>query len=306
MRSQPLSPSRSTRIAVVGDIHNHWGVQDHLALQSLNVDLALFVGDFGNEAVEVVRQIATLDIPIATTFGNHDAWYTATPWGRKRCPYDRSQEDRVKQQMELLKTADVGYQHQDFETVSVVGGRPFSWGGPEWRFSDFYHDWFGVRDFEESAQRIQDAAHAAANDTLIFLSHNGPTGLGKEPEDTCGKDWRPIGGDYGDPDLATAISAVKTSGKSVPLVTFGHMHHSLRHTKDVQRTRLCIENGTVYLNAACVPRIIETETGEQRNFSLVMMQDDQVTAVSLVWIQADLTIATSEYLYQTGQEEEPH
>jgi uncharacterized protein (TIGR04168 family) len=298
-----MSPSRSTRIAVVGDIHNHWNAQDHLALASLNVDLVLFVGDFGNEAVDVVRQIATLALPIATTFGNHDAWYTATPWGRKRCPYDRTQEDWVKQQMALLKEADTGYCHRDFDTVSVVGGRPFSWGGPEWRFKDFYGEWFGVHSFEESAQRMQDAANAAAHDTLIFLSHNGPTGLGKEPEDTCGKDWSPIGGDYGDPDLAAAIAAVKASGKLVPLVTFGHMHHSLRHTKEVQRTRLCLENGTVYLNAACVPRILDTETGEQRNFSVVTLQDHLVTEVNLVWVNADLTIASTECLHTAAHGE---
>ncbi len=289
--------SPSTRIAVIGDIHNHWNTQDHLALKSLNVDLALFVGDFGNEAVDVVKQIATLDLPIATAFGNHDAWYTATPWGRKRCPYDRNQEDWVTQQMALLEHADTSYRHQDFETVSVIGGRPFSWGGPDWRFTDFYGERFGVHDFEESAQRIQAAANEAVNDTLIFLGHNGPTGLGKEPEDTCGKDWRPIGGDYGDPDLATAITAAKDQGKSVPLVAFGHMHHSLRHTKEVQRTRLCRQNGTVYLNAACVPRIKDTETGEQHNFSVVTLQDNQVTEVNLVWVDADLAIASTECLY---------
>ena len=296
-----MPPSRSTRIAVIGDIHNHWDAQDHLALQSLNVDLALFVGDFGNEAVDIVRQIASLDLPIATTFGNHDAWYTATPWGRKRCPYDRNQEDRVKQQMELLKDADVGYRYQDFATLSVVGGRPFSWGGPDWRFTDFYSEWFGIHNFEESTQRIQSAAAAAAHDTLIFLGHNGPAGLGKEPEDTCGKDWRPIGGDYGDPDLADAIAAVKATGKSVPLVAFGHMHHALRHTKDVQRTRLRIENGTVYLNAACVPRIIDAEMGKQHNFSVVTLEDNQVTEVNLVWVNSELAIASIECLFDTSK-----
>ncbi|MGB7416423.1 MAG: TIGR04168 family protein, partial [Thermosynechococcaceae cyanobacterium] len=212
-----------------------------------------------------------------------------------------NKEDRVKQQMALLSHADTSYCHRDFDTLSVVGGRPFSWGGSEWRFTDFYSEWFGVHNFEESAQRIENAANAAAHDTLIFLGHNGPAGLGKEPEDTCGKDWRPIGGDYGDPDLATAISAIKACGKSVPLVAFGHMHHSLRHTKEVLRTRVCIEDGTVYLNAACVPRIIETETGALRNFSVVTLQNHQVTEVHLVWVDAEDAIASAECLYKTNQ-----
>lgn len=80
------------KIAVVGDIHDQWEADDGIALQQMNVDLVLFVGDFGNESVEVVRMIAALDIPKAAVFGNHDAWYTATDWGRKKCPYNRKKK----------------------------------------------------------------------------------------------------------------------------------------------------------------------------------------------------------------------
>ncbi|MEM1311494.1 MAG: metallophosphoesterase, partial [Cyanobacteria bacterium P01_H01_bin.153] len=80
--TESVFPASTIQIAVVGDIHNHWDEQDMAALHGLKADLVLFVGDFGNEAVDVVRSIATLDLPKATIFGNHDAWYTATPWGR--------------------------------------------------------------------------------------------------------------------------------------------------------------------------------------------------------------------------------
>lgn len=84
------------------------------------------------------------------------------------------------------------------------------------------------------------------------------------------------------------------------------MHHTLRHTKKVQRQRLCVDTaGTVYLNAACVPRIVKTNQGLRRNFSLVTLQDQQVTEVKLVWLDETFTIvtdpservATSETLY---------
>ena len=75
---------KSTRIAVVGDIHDQWEADDGIALQQLGVDLVLVVGDFGNESVEVGRAISALDIPKAAILGNHDAWYTATDWGRKK------------------------------------------------------------------------------------------------------------------------------------------------------------------------------------------------------------------------------
>ncbi len=225
--------SKTLKIAVVGDVHEQWEAEDGMALKHLGVDLVLFVGDFGNESVEVVRAIASLDIPKAAVMGNHDAWYTATGWGRKKCPYDRSQEDWVQQQLDLLGEAHVGYGKRDFPAfnVTVVGGRPFSWGGPEWKFADICQQRYGISDFEQSAARIFQAVKSAACQTIIFLSHNGPSGLGDRPEDPCGKDWHPIGGDYGDPDLAVAISLSLTLGKNVPLVTFGHMHHTMRHTK---------------------------------------------------------------------------
>ena len=285
---------------MIGDVHNAWSMQDHLVLHHLGVDLVLFVGDFGNEVVDLVRLVATLDLPYAAVLGNHDAWYTATPWGRKKCPYDRTQEDRVDQQLALLGAAHVGYGYRDFADLelSVVGGRPFTWGGPKWHYGEFYAERFGVANMAESSARIIAAAAATTHDTIIFLGHNGPTGLGDQPEDSCGRDWKPIGGDFGDPDLGRAIAMTKAMGKIVPLVTFGHMHHRLRHTKTVQRQRLYIDpDGTVYLNAASVPRVIQTKQGEQRNISLVTLQAQQVIEVQLLWIDSNLNIITSDPLY---------
>ena len=75
-------------IAVVGDVHEQWEEADNSALEGLGVDLVLFVGDFGNESVPIVRKISQLSVPKAVIMGNHDAWYTASGWGRKKCPYE--------------------------------------------------------------------------------------------------------------------------------------------------------------------------------------------------------------------------
>ncbi len=303
---------QSIKIAVVGDVHNQWEAEDGMALQHLGVDLVLFVGDFGNEAVEVVRQIAALEIPKAVIMGNHDAWYTASHWGRKRSPYDQKKEDWVQQQLELLGATHVGYGKLDFPEfkLSVVGSRPFSWGGPEWKNEKFLRKRYGVNNFAESRERIVEAAQNTAYETLIFLAHNGPFGLGSEPEDICGKDWQPLGGDYGDPDLAEAITKVRDLGKKIPLVTFGHMHHSLRHTKERLRTTLCRSpQETVYLNAASVPRIITEEDSSsvspqlmrRRNFSLVSLVDGEVQQISLVWMGEDYQIVSQTILYSQDQ-----
>ncbi|MEO9123797.1 MAG: TIGR04168 family protein [Microcoleus sp.] len=295
-----MNQTKSIKIAVVGDVHDQWEPEDGEALKHLDVDLALFVGDFGNESVEVVRAIASLDIPKAAVFGNHDAWYTATEWGRSQCPYDRAQENRVQQQLDLMGEAHVGYGKRDFPElgITVVGSRPFTWGGSEWKYNDFYSEWFGVESFEESARRIAGAAAEADCENVIFLGHTGPTGLGEAPEDPCGRDWKPLGGDWGDPDFAQAIDRTRNSGKHIPLVTFGHMHHQLRHIKKELRKSLVSAEGTVYLNAARVPRIVETECSKQRNFSIVLLENGTVSEVSLVWVGKDFALERQQILYR--------
>lgn len=294
----------SLQIAVIGDVHDLWETADEVALKSLGVDLALFVGDFGNEAVEVVQAIANLDLQIAVALGNHDAWFTATPWGLQKCPYDRSQEDRVQQQLDLLAEAHVGYDKRDFQQLqlAVVGGRPFSWGGPEWKYSDFYQHRFGVGSFAESTERIVAAAARSAASTILVLAHNGPSGLGDRPEDPCGRDWQPLGGDYGDPDLQAAISNIKSLGKTIPLVAFGHMHHHLRHTRSRMRTVVKELDGTVYLNAAAVPRIQEHSHGRERNFFLVKLFQNRVLEVKLIWLSSNQR-PISEQVFYTHQQQ---
>lgn len=290
------------RIAVVGDVHDQWQVEaEERALKHLGVDLVLLVGDFGNEAVDVVRGVAQLNLPKAVVLGNHDAWYSASHWGMKQCPYDRTQEDRVQQQLDLLGKCHVGYSKLDFPQweLSVVGGRPFSWGGSTWKNAEFYRDRYGIRNFQESVDRIVTSAEQTRYETIIFLGHCGPLGLGETPEAPCGRDWQPLGGDFGDPDLAEAILGTRELGKTVPLVTFGHMHHNLRHTRQRQRTPLVAPaDGTIYLNAASVPRVIQTETGSQRNFSLVTLEDGVVVMASLVWIDQDCHLVSEQILYQ--------
>lgn len=132
-----FSPPRHVRIAVVGDVHEAWDGDDPQILQKLGIDLVLFVGDFGNESVATVQSVAQMPLPKAVVLGNHDAWYTASPWGRKKSPYDHRMEDRVQQQLDLLGNTHVGYGKLDFPQLgfTVVGSRPFSWGDKNGRMN---------------------------------------------------------------------------------------------------------------------------------------------------------------------------
>ncbi|NEO66967.1 MAG: TIGR04168 family protein, partial [Moorea sp. SIO4G2] len=171
-----------------------------------------------------------------------------------------------------------------------------------WRNKKFYREQYGINSFSESVERILAAVRSAAYETVILIGHNGPTGLGEQAEAPCGKDWYPAGGDHGDPDLADAIAKTYSLGKNIPLVTFGHMHHILKHTKDRLRTMIVTSpEGTVYLNAASVPRIIETDTDRLRNFSIVSLKGGIVDQVSLVWVGKDYSVVSEELLYQASE-----
>ncbi len=290
------------KIAVVGDIHDLWELEDNAALKHLGVDLALFVGDYGNEAVEVVRRIALVEVPKAAVMGNHDAYYSASKKGLKNCPYDREKEDWVQLQLDLLGEDHIGFGKREFPQfgLTVVGARPFSWGGSKWRYRKFYRDRFNIDGFRESLDLILAAADEAEHSTVIFVGHVGPYGLGDQPEDPCGKDWGKDGGggDYGDPDFAEAIALTQDSGKQVPLVTFGHMHHQLKNNSNQLRTRVTTDpKGTIYFNAANVPRIETTPRGDRRSFSLVTLDRGTVESIELVWVDSDFTQISQEQLY---------
>lgn len=291
---------KKIKIVVIGDVHELWNQFDQEALEFLGADLVLFVGDFGNESLTVVENIAKVPITKAVVLGNHDAWFTATEWGRKKSPYNHQVDNRVKQQLEILGSYHVGYGYMNFPEldISVVGSRPFSWGGSKWKCKEFYQEYYQIGNFEESVDKIMDSVSKTTCNHLIFIGHNGPFGLGSNPEDTCGRDWKPMGGDYGDPDFAEAINLSYQWGKKVPLVTFGHMHHNLRHTKERLRTIINRNShNTIYLNSASTPRIQEIDGEKIHRFSVATLEGDKISSVNLIKISEKMEIKENTNLY---------
>ena len=123
--------------------------------------------------------------------------------------------------------------------------------------------------------------------------------MGDRPEDPCGKDWKPIGGDFGDPDLAAAIGQTRQMGKNIPLVTFGHMHHKLRHTQQRLRKQFDVSTeGTVYYNGAVAPRIVEKLGKKQRQFSIVSLQKGIVGEIAIIWLNQQFQVISEEIIYR--------
>lgn len=312
VRERSGPPPGPARIVCVGDVHSEWDEGDERALCALKPDLALFVGDYGNEDVDVTRRIAAFaadcDFGVATVFGNHDAFYTASFAGQKNCPYDKRVSCRVTEQMEVLAPYDVSYRSAEFEDLrlSVCGGRSFSWGGPNWKHAKFYRKFIGVNGMPHSTQRIEAAVAETMYSSLIFLSHSGPTGLGGDPSDPCGKDWgSDPGGDYGDSDLRAGIERARREGIRVPLTVFGHMHKRLQNrlgSRTMLKTEPDGDTGreTVMVNAAVVPRhrLDPHSTGLLHHFQIVQIADGgEVDSVEEAWVSVDGVIAQSTRLY---------
>ncbi|KFK27349.1 hypothetical protein AALP_AA8G371500 [Arabis alpina] len=213
----------------------------------------------------------------------------------------------------------VGYQRLDFPSfkLSIVGGRPFSRGGDQLFRTKLLYQRYRVHDMDASVRSICQAAHGTPEDHVaIILAHNGPTGLGSQAEDICGKDWWEEGGDHGDPDLEQALRQLKETTKlSVPLVVFGHMHKELQSGKGNRKMVVqSSDNQTIYLNGAIVPRVkgtkeksssgigeneipvgtAESESGgggTTRAFTLVEILDGKIKKVAEIWVQVIGSIA---------------
>eukprot|EP00741_Cyanophora_paradoxa_P019952 tig00021179_g19257.t1 len=262
-------------LAVIGDVHEQWGPADVDVLRALRPDLTLFVGDFAEENEALIREIASYDLPKCVVLGNHDAQYSMDNWGKNKYierfgGEDGHDDDRFGRILESLGEDHVGFGVRDFPEldISVVGGRPCSWGGAfPAHCAPFFERYFGgVPTAEASSLKIFEAAKRARCRNLVFLSHNGPYGLGDRPSDPVGRDWgNTPGGDQGDPDLAEAMrwtreelekAAEGDTGapRTVLLSAFGHMHRLLQNKQGMRRMVHRDEHGVVHVNAAHVPR----------------------------------------------------
>lgn len=167
-----------------------------------------------------------------------------------------------------LHTFAVGVQAGRFD---VIVGRPHSMGGPALAFRSYLARRYGVGSIGASAATLIDLVEQSSAERLIFLSHNGPTGLGEGRDDIWGRDFDRREGDWGDPDLALAVERARTIGKRVIAVVAGHMHHALvgggRRPWKVER------EGCLFLNAARVPRL-EVRGQEVRRHHLLLEWDD--------------------------------
>ena len=279
------------QLAIAGDLHGQWDSSDHALLAQLAPDALLVVGDLSDgrpRIPQLLRQLAEeQQLPVACVLGNHDSG--KDPTGRT-----------LARQLDALGPLHCGWGLRELHPpgLAVVGARPGTAGGG-FHLSRGAQAVFGPVTLEQSAERI--AAAAAAADPalpLVLLAHSGPSGLGSEPADICGRDWKPPACDWGDQDLAVAIDRIRRL-RPVPLVVFGHMHHRLKRGAGERCTFALDRAGTAYLNAACVPRHLVDEAGVAlRHFSWVELDAAGLLRASHRWYGLDGRLRYEERLFE--------
>lgn len=276
----PRSDPTTFRILFVGDVHGQWSDADGAFLENGDQDLVLFVGDLGDEDVDVVRQIAALDCELGVMLGNHDAWESFS---------QRRPTAALREILELLGEDHLAYTVRELPEagLTLLGARPFSWGGRDLRSPEIYTELYDVETQEDSAHRLVElAAHARHGDILV-LAHNGPRGLGSGSTDIYGKDFGKPGGDWGDRDLQWALREIRETGRRVRAVVAGHMHHRVFAPRGALRTRFVRHGATDHLNAAVVPRVRKAEDGTLvRHFLRTDWKDGELVSVDEIWIDA--------------------
>lgn len=282
------------RLAVIGDIHHHWDRRDVELLDAAGYDRVLFVGDLAGlrlrGTLAVARGIAQLRTPVLVMPGNHDApnamQLLGEMWGSRALIRlaERGTGARRDAIAEALGRGILcGYSIADLAPdLQMIAARPHSMGGPALSFAPYLAERYGIASLEESAAAIVALVERSTAPNLLFVGHNGPAGLGDRRDDIWGCDFRSEQGDFGDPDLAVAISHAVSAGRRVVGVLAGHMHHRLRGGG--RRTWRVERDGTLFVNAARVPRIWKDGGGvERRHHVAVTWQSGALTAEEVLW-----------------------
>lgn len=289
------------RLAIVGDVHLAFGPKDLVALDGGGYDAVLFVGDLAGYshrgAIKVAKYIASLKTETLVLPGNHDCM-TAQQMFAEMMGHEATisllsggEEARVAELSSALSSSSgraslTGYRVHRLGGLSIVAARPHSFGGPSFAFKPYLSRAFGVANLDASGARLCDLVDETTTEAIVFLAHNGPTGLGSARDAIWGCDFKRQGGDFGDADLRDAIDHARARGKKVLAVVAGHMHRQLRGSGPPRERTAFVrdEHGTLFINAARVPRVFkdpQTNT-ELRHHVVLRVEGDRADAEDIL------------------------
>lgn len=278
-------------LGVVGDLHGAFDRTDADLLDAEGYAAIWFVGDLGpgtrDADVRVAKAIARLRTPVLVMPGNNDAAHG--PLLRAELSHQSGLASLMRASGTSLRSgaheasADAdfgGYRLHPLAVgasgVTVVTARPYSMGGDDTSLFEVLAERYGVRNLEESTAKLVATVDAVPTEAVIFLAHNGPTGLGEEPTAPYGRDFGDTPGDHGDADLRVAIEHARAKGKRVLAVVAGHMHYPLDDGRE--RRWLVSEGDTVHVNAARLPRVRVGAEGTEHHHVRLRITEARVEA----------------------------
>lgn len=260
---------------MVGDLHSSWGPEDVSFFNASAYEMLLVTGDLGRTRTQdgrrIARSLAQLKQDVLVMPGNNDV--EEYPHIQAELTYRRARADLLE------LDADGGAHHEPARLcgyslhplalqslpLTLIAARPFAMGGGELSFPQALARTYGVHSMQQSIERLRALVDRAPTEQLVFFAHNGPFGLGGAADDPWGRDFAPEAGDWGDPDLADAIGYARAQGKKVLAVVAGHMHWQLRDRPGQLRRWQLLRDGTLYVNAARVPRAFAQHGGAVRS-----------------------------------------
>ncbi len=289
--------TQAATIGVIGDVHLFWDEEDITFFNGSGYDLLLFVGDLAGyiqvRGLRTARSLRKLDVPAMCIPGNHDGLHALqlgaeiAPRARRlRNAFCRGQERRCRSFDRALGHVEmVGYSHRRVALsglpLNVVAGRPHSIGGKRLACERYLKSAYGVDSMETSIAMLKSLVDHCDEAPILFVAHNGPSGLGDRADSIWGCDFRRKEEDWGDRDLEEAVRYAKRSGRTVLATVAGHMH---RETKSGKRRPGQVEkDGVLYVNAAEVPRHRKVNGSTRRHHVKLTLTANAATAAD-VWV----------------------
>ncbi len=255
-------------VAVIGDVHLFWDDADVAFFNDGGYDLVLFVGDLAGytqlRGRRVARVLRKLRVPAMCIPGNHDGLHAfqlgaeiAPRAHRLRNAFCQGQAGRCASLRRALGDVELlGYSRRRVAPagvpLNIVVGRPHSIGGRRLACRRYLAKRYGIDSMDASSARLKALIDQCDDAPIVFLAHNGPSGLGDRADSIWGCDFRPQEEDWGDPDLEEAVRHAKDQGRAVLATVAGHMHRKTKSGK--HRPAQITQDGVLYVNAAEVPR----------------------------------------------------
>ncbi|MBI41624.1 MAG: hypothetical protein CMF59_18685 [Leptospiraceae bacterium] len=289
------------KIAGIGDIHTAFDEEDVSLFNSSDYDLILVCGDLPGrshkQTVSIGSMLSRLKRPALMIPGNHDSTTVRQLLGEITGSNRLKREDpkmpgRVQELRDALGSVQLGgYTIHRFSKqegwvdgpadLDIISARPHSMGGPDIGFAPYIESQFDVKTQEDSARRILELLQNSKSSLRLILAHNGPSGLGSFPRDIWGCDFDPDRGDFGDPDLESALGQAVDTDWAPQVVLAGHMHHALKGGGE--RTWYVNRNGIHYVNAARVPRIFRENGEKRRHHVRIELDRTDVQVEQIYW-----------------------